>query len=131
MPSGTVISIDFAALAVQILALAVNSVVGTAMRVVAKRQQGRHVVIGDQPDVAALAAVAAVRAALHDRALTSERHAARAAIAAAHVELAFVDELRHQRNATGHPQPRSVCFKPRVASSDADRTRVGSRAPAP
>ncbi len=112
------------ALAVLVLALAVHPVVGAAVRMVAERQQGRHVVVGDEPDVAALAAVAAVRAAHHDRALASERHAARAAITAAHVELAFVDELGHQRNATGHPQPRSVCFKPPVASSEADRTGV-------
>ena len=78
---------------------------------VAERQQRRHVVVGDEPDVAALAAVAAVRTAHHDRALAPERHAARATIAAAHVELALVDEIGHQINATGHPQPRSVCFK--------------------
>ena len=124
------------ALAVLILALAVNPVVGAAVRMVPERQQRRHVVVGDQPDVAALAAVAAVRTAHHDRALASERHAARAAVTAAHVELALVDELGHQRNATGHPQPRSVCFKPRVASSEADRTegrrrQRRGRAPAP
>ena len=69
--------------------------VGPAVRVVAERQQRGHVVVGDQPDVAALAAVAAVRAAEGHRALAPERHAARAAVAAAHVELALVDELGH------------------------------------
>ena len=109
MPSGTVISIDRPALAVLVLALAVNPVVGAAVRMVAERQQGCHVVVGDEPDIAALAAVAPVRSAFHDRALTPEGHAARAPITAAYVELAFVDELGHRLNATGHPQPRSVC----------------------
>ena len=74
---------------------------GPAVRVVAERQQRGHVVVGDEPDVAALAAVAAVRAAEGDRTLAPERHAARAAVAAAHVELALVDELGHRTNATG------------------------------
>ena len=64
--------------------------------------------VGDEPDVAALAAVAAVRPAEGDRTLPAERHAARAAVTAAHVELALVDELGHHVNATGGPSPRSV-----------------------
>ncbi len=55
------------AAAVQVLALAVDAVVGAAVRVVTEREQRRHVVVGDQPDVAAVAAVAAVRAAHRDR----------------------------------------------------------------
>ena len=84
-----------AALAVEVLALAVDAVAGAAVGVVAERQQRGHVVVGDEPDVAALAAVAAVRSAEGDRTLPAERHAARAAVAAAHVELALVDELGH------------------------------------
>ena len=76
-----------AAAAVQVLALAVDAVAGPAVRVVAEREQRGDVVVGDQPHVAALAAVAAVRAALGDRALAPERDAAGAAVAAAHVEL--------------------------------------------
>ena len=79
--------------AVEVLALAVHAVLGATVRMVAEREQRRHVVVGDQPDVAALAAVAAVRAAVHDRTLAPERDAARAAVAATHVELALVDEL--------------------------------------
>jgi hypothetical protein len=63
--------------------------------VVAERQQRRHVVVGDEPDVAALAAVATVRTTERDGALTAEGHAACATVAAAHVELALVDELGH------------------------------------
>ena len=95
VPSGTVDLERLAAPAVQVLALAVDAVVGPAVRVVAEGQQRRHVVVGHQPHVAALAAVAAVRATEGDRTLPAERHAARAAVAAANVELALVDELGH------------------------------------
>ena len=72
-----------------------DAVVGPTVRVVAERQQRRHVVVGDEPDVAAVAAVAAVRAAHGDGALTAEADAARAAVTAASVQLALVDELGH------------------------------------
>ena len=60
VPSGTGTSQVGAALAVVVLALAVGAVAGPAVRVVAEGQQRGHVAVGDQPDVAALAAVAAV-----------------------------------------------------------------------
>ena len=66
---------------------------GPAVRVVAEGQQRGHVAVGDQPDVAALAAVAAVGAAPGDVRLAPEGDAARAAVAASDVEAAFVDEL--------------------------------------
>ncbi len=47
------------------------------------------------------AAVAAVGPAEGDGTLPPERHAARATVAAAHVELALVDELGHRVHATG------------------------------
>ena len=103
MPSGTVISRSSPRAAVEVLALAVHAVAGPAVRVVAERQQRRHVVVGDQPDVAALAAVAAVGPAHRDGALPPEADAAGAAVAAAHVELALVDELGHRIHATGGP----------------------------
>ena len=86
-----------AATAVEILALAVDTALGAAVRVVPKGEERRHVVVGDQPDAAAVAAVAAVRAAHRDRAFTSEADATGAAIAAACVQLALVDELGHRR----------------------------------
>ena len=103
-----------AAAAVEVLALAVDAVAGPPVGVVAERQQRGHVVVGDEPDVAALAAVAAVRAAHRHRTLAPERHAARAAVAAAHVELALVDELGHRDHATGvEPLPE---FRPSECS---------------
>ena len=76
-----------------VLALAVDAVAGPTVRVVAEREQRRDVVVGDEPDVAALATVTTVRAAHRDRAFTTERHTARAAVPAPHVQLTFVDEL--------------------------------------
>ena len=77
------------------LALPVDAVVGPPMRMVAKREQRRDVAIGHEPDVAAVAAVAAVRAALRDVRLAAERDAARAAVTAVHMQVALVDEARH------------------------------------
>ena len=67
-----------------------------AVRVVAEAEQRRHVVIGDQPHVAAAAAVAAVGPALGDVRLAAERHRARAAVTGFHVDLRFVDKTRHR-----------------------------------
>ena len=55
--------------------------------------------IGDQPDVAAVAAITAVRATHRLGTFTTEADAARAAITTADVQLALVDELRHSREA--------------------------------
>ena len=92
-----------AAAAVEVLALAVDAVVGSAVRVIAERQERRHVVVGDQPHVAAVAAVTAVRAADGDGTLAPEADTARAAVTTASVQLALVDELGHfvQANAEG------------------------------
>jgi hypothetical protein len=60
--------------------------------VVPEGQQRRDVVVGDEPDVAAVAAVAAVRTALGDVGLPAERHRARPTVAALDVEAALVDE---------------------------------------
>ena len=51
--------------------------------------------VGLQPDVATRTTVAAVGSALGRVRLLAERHAARAAVAAADVQLRFVDEVRH------------------------------------
>ena len=114
------------ALAVLVLALAVHPVVGAAVRMVAERQQRRHVVVGDEPDIAALAAVAAVRTALHDRTLASERHAARAAVTAAYVELAFVDELGHQSQRY-RPPPTPFCLLQTVRGAHLKQTEREGR----
>ena len=103
------ISIDAPRLPCRSLPLPWTPSCGPAVRMVTERQQRRHVVVGDQPDVAALAAVAAVRAAHHDRTLAPERHAARATVAAAHVELALVDELGHPGQRY-RPPPTPFCL---------------------
>ena len=85
-----------ATLAVLILAHAVHAIERPAVRVVAKRQQRRDVAIGNQPHVAALAAIATVGATEGDGAFPTERDAARATIATAHVQLGFIDKSAHR-----------------------------------
>ena len=100
MPSGTVDELVVAAAAVHVFALAVHAAARAAMRMVAKGEQRGNVVVGDEPHVAAPAAVAAIRSALGDRAFPTERHTAGAPVPAAHVELRLVDELGHLHQAT-------------------------------
>ena len=85
-----------AALAVLILALAVHAVGRTTVRVVLEREQRRDVAVGDEPDVAAVAAVATVRAAERLGALATERHTAGSAVTTTHVQLDVVDEIAHR-----------------------------------
>jgi hypothetical protein len=85
-----------AALAVLVLAHSVHAVERPAVRMVAERQQRRHVAAGHQPDVAALAAVAAIGPTEGHRPFTAERHTARATVASAHVELGLVDKSAHR-----------------------------------
>ena len=84
-----------AARAVAALAHAVGAVVGPAERLVLERQQRRHVVVGDQHDVAPAAPVASVGPALGHVRLTTEGHRAGAPVARLHVQVALVDELGH------------------------------------
>ena len=60
---------------------------GAAVRVVAEGEQRRDVAVGDEPDVAAVAAVASVGAALGHVRLPAERDAARAAVTALDVQM--------------------------------------------
>jgi len=80
---------------VEVLALSMHAVTGTSVRVVSESEQRGHIVVGNQPDVAAIAAVAAVWAAVHHRTLPPERHASGPSVTSAEVQLTFVDELRH------------------------------------
>ena len=77
---------------VALLARAVGARGRLAVRVVAEGEERGDVPVGPQPDVAALAAVAAVGTAARDVRLAPERHAAGSAVAAAHVQLRLVDE---------------------------------------
>ena len=78
---------------------------------VLERQERGHVAVGDEPDVATLAAVAAVRAALGHVGLAPDRDTSGAAVAASHIDLTLVDEAGHDAAAYGVPGP-----VPRVGS---------------
>ena len=101
VPSGTCTMLVVAPLAVLLLARAVRAVGGPAVGVVAEGEQRGHVAVGDQPDVAARAAVTAVGSALGHVGLATDRHAAGPAVAAAHVDVALVDEAGHDGTAYG------------------------------
>jgi hypothetical protein len=60
---------------------------------VLERQERGDVAVGDQPDVAAIAAVTAVGPTLGDVGLAPERDTACAAVTPFDVQVAFVDEL--------------------------------------
>ena len=71
----------FAPLAVAAVGAAVAAVFRRVFAVEAEVQQGMHIGVGIQDDIAAVAAVAAVRAAVHHEFFPVERHAAVAAVA--------------------------------------------------
>jgi hypothetical protein len=75
------------------LALAVGPVGGAPEGRVLERQERGDVAVGDQPDVAAVAAVTAVGPTLGDVGLAPERDTACAAVTPFDVQVAFVDEL--------------------------------------
>src|SRR3712207_6650743 len=76
-----------------VLAHAVLALLGLEVLLVAVVDEGVETLDALDPDVAAAAAVAAVRAAELDELLASERHGARAAVAGADVDLGLVEEL--------------------------------------
>ena len=65
------------------------------MGVVAEGEQRRDVAVGHEPDVTALAPVAAVGTAHHDGSLPAEADAAGAAVTSTDIELGFVDKGGH------------------------------------
>jgi len=98
---------------------------------VAEREQRRDIPIRAQPDVAASAAVTAVRTAPWHVRLASERDTAGATVAALHVALREVDEAGHshrirtvRRGAAGSPYDRAM-RPPRVALLSATVAIVG------
>jgi hypothetical protein len=66
-----------------------------AVRRVVVRQQRRHLRVGDEHDIAAVAAVAAVGAGERLELLAAHGHAAVAALAGAQMERHSVDEGHH------------------------------------
>ncbi|GAC1316485.1 MAG: hypothetical protein NVSMB12_13310 [Acidimicrobiales bacterium] len=82
---------------------------------VAEREQRRHVVVGEQPYVAAVAAVAAVRSPARDVGLSAHRHRTGATVTGADVDLGLVDE----RTGAGHGFP---AYGTWIATEFADKT---------
>ena len=109
---------------VHVLALAVHPIIRPTVRVVAEREERRHVVIGDQPDVAAVAAITAVRSAHRLGTFTAEADAARAAITTSDVQLALVDELRHFFEANAPDATPSPIVFPWSISRSRTRPRI-------
>src|SRR5690606_34333306 len=96
-----------AALAVALLAHAVLAALGPEQLPVAEVHQGVEVAGGLEPDVAALAAVAAVRPAQRDELLAPEAHAAVAAVAGDDRDFSFVYEFhRGVRGDRARERPR-------------------------
>ena len=76
-----------------VLAHAAAAVLGGEVLLVAIVDQGVETVDRLHNHVAAVAAIAAVRAAIFDEFLAPERHAAVAAVAGADIDLGFVEEF--------------------------------------
>ena len=85
-----------AALSVLILALAVHAVLRAPVWMITEGQQRGDVAISNQPDVATLAAVATIGAPERFGSFATERRAAGATIAAAYIQLRFIDEPAHR-----------------------------------
>jgi len=83
-------------LTVKVFAFTVNPISGNTVRMIAKCQQGCHIAICNQPNVATASAIASVGAAHSHGSLSAKRHAARATVSGAHVQLALVNELAHR-----------------------------------
>src|SRR5690606_16141507 len=79
--------------AVHLAALAVVAGLGLEMLLVAEVDQGVQPIGRLDPDVAALAAVAAVGAAVGNEFFATERDGARAAVAGANIDLGLIEEL--------------------------------------
>src|SRR5690606_21498364 len=82
-----------AALAVFLLAHAAFPALRLEAALVAEVDQGVEVLVGLQPDAAAVSPVTAVGAALGNELLPPEAHAAVAALAGGHGDFGFVDEF--------------------------------------
>ena len=82
-----------AALSVQIFAFAMDTIRPSPVWMITKWQQRRHIVVGHEPHIAAVSAIATVGASINDRALTSKRHAPRASVTPSNIELALINKL--------------------------------------
>jgi hypothetical protein len=80
----------------QIFTFAMHSIGGTPMRMISKCQQRRHVVVCNEPYIAAATTVTTIRATHGHWAFTTERNAASTAVAAAYIQLGFVNKGAHR-----------------------------------
>ena len=78
--------------AVAFCTLAVGAALGAEVVLVAVIDERRELGVGNHHDVAAVAAVAAVGAALRDKRLATEGHAARSAVAALDIDMREIGE---------------------------------------
>ncbi len=108
-----------AALAVLLGAGAVGTALALAVGMVTEREQRGDVAVGCDPDVAALAAVAAVGPPARHVRLASERDRSRAAVATLHVQLGFVDEAHEDLTPTRIGPP---ALAPRPVPTPVSRT---------
>ena len=86
----------FASSSMEVFTFAVNSVASASVRVVSKCQKRRHVTVGQQPHIAALAAIAAVWPTHRFRTFATETDASSAAVSAPHIQLGFIDKHAHR-----------------------------------
>jgi hypothetical protein len=86
----------FTPFTVEVFALTMNPIAGNTVRMIPKGQQGRHIAIRYEPNIATASTIASVRAAHGHGSLSTKRHAARSPVAGAHVQLALVNELAHR-----------------------------------
>src|SRR5690606_602847 len=82
-----------AGLAIHLPAHAVLPALGAEHPLVAEVDQGVEVLVGNDPDAAAIAAVAAIGATQRDELLAPETDATVAAVACDDLDFGFVDEL--------------------------------------
>jgi hypothetical protein len=88
----------FTPFTVKVFAFTMNAIAGNTVRMIPKGQQGCHIAIRDEPNVATASTIASVGATHGHRSLSTKRHTARATVTGAHVQLALVNELAHRNS---------------------------------
>ncbi len=99
--------------AVLALPLTVHTVGGPPEGMVTKPKERRHVVVRQQPDIAAIAAVTAIGAAFGHVRFTAKRHRARATVPGLGMNLRFIDEPGHARVCRTTPPRRAFTLRSR------------------
>jgi hypothetical protein len=86
----------FTTSSMEVFAFTVNAVASASVRVISKCQERRHVTVGQQPHIAALAAIATIGPTHSFRTFASETDASSAAVSAPHIQLGFIDKHAHR-----------------------------------